>query len=249
MRNKTNLLIAILLLVSAFISACSPTLSAQPVLAQEEKPIQRTINVTGKGKVTLTPDIAHISIGVHTENENAAEAVASNNQQSEKVTNALEAFQIDPKDVRTTNFSIFPQQQFDNEGNLTGTMYVVDNTVFVTIRDIDTLGEVLDEVVKAGANSVSGVQFDVNDKETPLSEARTSAVEDAQRQAEELAEAAGVTLGQVLTINSYGGAVPFPVYDYKFGVGGGAALEAASVPVSPGQMELTQEGNVVYEIR
>lgn len=249
MRNKTNLLIAILLLVSAFISACSPTLSAQPVLAQEEKPIQRTINVTGRGKVTLTPDIAHISIGVHTENENAAEAVASNNQQSEKVTNALEAFQIDPKDVRTTNFSIYPQQQFDNEGNLTGTMYVVDNTVFVTIRDIDTLGEVLDEVVKAGANSVSGVQFDVNDKETPLSEARTSAVEDAQRQAEELAEAAGVTLGQVLTINSYGGAVPFPVYDYKFGVGGGAALEAASVPVSPGQMELTQEVNVVYEIR
>lgn len=249
MRNKTVLLIAILMLASAFLTACSPTLSAQPVLAQEEKPIQRTINVTGSGKMTLTPDIAKISIGVHTESENASEAVASNSQQSEKVASALEALKIDPKDIRTTNFSIYPQQQYDNEGKLTGTIYAVDNNVFVTVRDINTVGAVLDAVVKAGANSISGVQFDVDDKETPLTEARTIAVEDARAQAEELAKAAGVSLGQVLTINSYGGAVPFPVYDYKFGVGGGAAADAASVPVSPGQMELTQEVNILFEIK
>ncbi len=232
MRNKTMFLMLVLLLSSALLSACGTSLAAQPVLAQGTEPAKRTINVTGTGKVTLTPDIAYVSIGVHTEGADAAEAVAANTSQSQKVVDALKTFKIDPKDIQTTNFSIYPQQQYDNEGKLQGINYVVDNTVYVTLRDIDQLGELLDAVVKAG------IQFDQQHPvrcrrpRAALSEARQLAVENAQKQAEELASAAGVTLGQVLTINSSSASAPIPMYDYRAGMGGAAVAELAGpVPV------------------
>jgi uncharacterized protein YggE len=250
MRNKTLLLIVALLLSSVLLSACGTPLAAQPVLAQgtTDTP-QRTINVTGTGKVTLTPDIAYVSIGVHTEGKDAAEAVASNTSQAQKVVDALKTFKIDPKDIQTTNFSIYPQQQYDNEGKPQGITYVVDNTVYVTLRDITKLGELLDAVVTAGANSINSIQFDVADREAATSEARKLAVENAQKQAEELATAAGVKLGQVLSINSSSPTAPVPMYDYKMGVGGAAPAADTAVPVSAGQLIITLDVYMSYEIQ
>jgi uncharacterized protein YggE len=250
MRNKTLLLILVLLLSTALLSACGTPLAAQPVLAQgTTEPSQRTINVTGTGKVTLTPDIVYVSIGVHTEGDDAAKAVATNTTQSQKVVDALETFDIDPKDIQTTNFSIYPQQIYDNEGKPQGITYVVDNTVYVTLRDITKLGELLDAVVTAGANSINSIQFDVADREAALSEARKLAVENAQKQAEELATAAGVNLGQVLSINSSTPSAPVPMYDYRVGMGGAAAAAESAVPVSAGQLIITLDVYMSYEIQ
>jgi hypothetical protein len=248
MRNKTLLTILVLLVASLFLSASKNTLGAQPALAQATEPAKRTINVTGTGKVTLTPDIAYVSIGVHTEGKDAAEAVATNTSQAQKVVAALNTFKIDPKDIQTTNFSIYPQQQYDNEGKLQGITYVVDNTVYVTLRDIDKLGELLDAVVKAGSNSINSIQFDVADREAALSEARKLAVANGEKQAEELATAAGVQLGQVLSINSSSPSAPIPMYDYRLGMGGAAAAEAA-VPISTGQLIITLDVYMSYEIQ
>jgi len=251
MRKNFVLIISLVLvavLLSAFIGRTGlQTASVQTALAQAsptETP--RTINVTGNGKAYLTPDIAYINIGVHTENKDAAEAVGSNNTQSQKVADALKKFNIDPKDIQTTNFSIYPQQQMDPSGKVTGVTYVVDNTVFVTLRDISKLGDVIGAAVDAGANSINSIQFDAADRSKALSEARKAAVADALAQAKELASAAGVTLGDIQTINSYG-SQPMPMYDVK-GVGGAAAA-GAPVPVSPGQLVLTLDVNVVFEIR
>jgi uncharacterized protein len=248
MRNKSLIVVSVLLISAALVSACGPSLAAQPVLAQgtEPTPTPRTINVTGEGKVYLTPDIVNITIGVHTEGKDAAAAVASNNAQSQKVADALKTFKIDPKDIQTTNISIYPQQQTDNQGKPLGINYVVDNTVYVTLRDITKLGDLLDAVVKAGANTINSIQFDVADRSAALSQARTAAVKDAQTQAQELASAAGVTLGDVRTISTYGNATPVPMYDVKAaaGVGGGA-----SVPVSAGQLVIVVDANLVYDIK
>ncbi len=139
---------------------------------------------------------------MHTEGKDAAEAVATNTSQSQKVVDALKSFKIDPKDIQTTNFSIYPQQIYDNEGNprVSRTWWITPYTS--PCATSDKLGELLDAVVKAGSNSINSIQFDVADREAALSEARQLAVENAQKQAEELASAAGVTLGQVLSINS-----------------------------------------------
>ncbi len=125
---------------------------------------------------------------------------------------------------------------------------MVDNTVYVTLRDIDHFGELLDTVVEARSNSINSIQFDVADREAALSEARQLAVENAQKQAEELASAAGVTLGQVLTINSSSASAPIPMYDYRAGIGGAAVAESA-VPVSVGQLIITLDVYMTYEIQ
>ncbi len=117
MRNKSLLIILVLLVASLFLSAGKSALGAQPALAQATEPAKRTINVTGTGKVTLTPDIAYVSIGVHTEGKDAAEAVASNTSQAQKVVDALKAFKIDPKDIQTINFSIYLNNNTTMKGN------------------------------------------------------------------------------------------------------------------------------------
>ena len=244
MRSKTIFIISTLLM-AALLTSCAGSALAQTPQAEENQPA-RTLSVSGTGLAYLTPDIAHISIGVHTENKDAAEAVASNNELSQKVADALNSFKIDPKDIQTTNFSIYPRQDYDQSGKPTGITFVVDNTVYVTLRDIEQIGDVLDAAVKAGANSINGIQFDVEDKTAALSDARNAAVTDAQAQAEELAKAAGVELGPVQsisTINNY----PVPLADTRMSV----AIESAaqSVPVSPGQMTVTVQVNMVYQIQ
>jgi uncharacterized protein YggE len=256
MRNKSIIVVSFLL-IAALLSGCGAA-AAAPAFAQGQQPTPtasavstaspRTITVSGTGKAYLTPDIAYIYIGVHTEGKDAAEAVASNNTLTQKVIDAIKSFNVASKDIQTTNFSIYPQQQYDNTGKSQGITYMVDNTVYVTLRDLTKIGDLLNGAVSAGANSINGIQFDVTDKTAALSEARKAAMADAQSQAEELATAANVSLGAVQEINaSTTNSSPIPLY----GKGGGAALAApeASVPVSSGQLDVTVNVNVVYEIK
>jgi uncharacterized protein YggE len=239
MNRKFTLPIFLLVVVLA-VSACAP--------AGGSAGQSRTLSVTGTGTVSLAPDIAYINIGVHTEEDLAANAVASNSAQTQKVIDVLKAAGIDEKDIRTSNFSIYASTRYGVNGEPLGTFYVVDNTVYVTVRSLDSLGGMLDAVVRAGANSVNSIQFDVQDKSGPLSEARALAVKAARAQAEELAAAAGVTLADVQSV-SYYESYPAPVYDY-FGRGGGVAADAAmAVPITPGQYQITASVSMTYFIR
>jgi uncharacterized protein YggE len=188
-------------------------------------------------------------LGVHTEKLTAAEAVAENNTQTEKVIQALKDFGIDEKDIRTTNFSIWPMDKYDPAtGQPTGEKtYVVDNTVYVTLREIDRLGDLLDTIVSAGANTVNSIQFDVADKDAALKDARAEAVKDAAAKAQELAAAAGLQLGELQTVSF----VDSPVYPIFDGRGGGGAAEAAAaaVPIQPGQLTFDVVVNVTYAIK
>jgi hypothetical protein len=238
-RNKT-ILISILLALVVLSSACAsvPAPAIQPML--------RTLSVTGSAQAALTPDIAYINIGVHSENVDPKEAVASNNVSSKAVADALKALGVDSKDILTTNFSIYPQDEWGPDGQKIGTKFMVDNTVYVTLRDLTKIGDLLGAAVKAGANSINGIQFDVADKTPYLAEARKAAVENANLQAQDLSKAAGVELGPVQSLNYYNTYASQVPMDMK-GVGGGGA--AAAVPVSPGQLSITVDVSVVYEIK
>jgi len=237
---RTKLLIpTILLIAGTVLSACSASVQfgqAQP----------RTISVTGNSEVILAPDIAYVSIGVHTEAKTAKDAVATNNTQSQAVIDAIKGQGVDPKDIQTTNFSVYQQEKFAPTGESLGTYFMTDNTVYVTVRDITKIGDILDASVSAGANSIYGITFDVKDKEAAMASGRDEAMVDAQTQAEQLATAAGVTLGDVQNI-SYYSSYPSPIYyDNKaMGMGGGGQ----SVPISPGQMTLTVSVSVTYYIK
>jgi uncharacterized protein YggE len=209
-------------------------------------PPPRSITVSGSGKVYLTPDMATISIGVHSEDENAARAVDGNNAQAQKVKEVLLEMGVEEADIQTSNYNIFAERRDGESSDQAGTIYIVDNTVFATVRDLNKLGEIMGTVVEAGANSIFGIQFDVADKTQAISEARKAAVKNAQAKAEELTWAAGVTLGEVQSINESSG-VPVPVFEGRGG--GGFGAETAQAPESFGQLSLTVEVSVVYNIR
>ena len=246
MKNKT-FYYAALFILAILLSACgSQAVEAAKTSQETEQPPVRTLNVNGSAMVQLSPDIAYISIGVHTENENANKAMNSNNTQATKVIEAIKALGVDPKDIQTTNFSIYPSQQYGPSGEMLGLKYVVDNTVYVTLRDIAKIGDLLGAATEAGANTISGISFDVADKSAALSEARKNAVEDARKTAEELTQAAGVTLGPIQSIN-YSNYMPTPVYmDAK---GGNAAMASAPVPIQSGTLTISVDVNIVFEIK
>ena len=189
---RTKFLVFAVLVFALVLSACGPA-----TINQAAPENVRTLNVNGVGQVYLTPDIAYIYIGVHTEGATASEAVDANKVQTNAVIDALKKAGVDEKDIRTTNFSIYPSQQYGPDGKVTGTVYMVDNTVYVIVRDLDGLGSLLDDAISAGANTINSIQFDVADKTQAVKEARAKAVEDAKTQAQELADAAGVSLGSI----------------------------------------------------
>jgi uncharacterized protein YggE len=245
MRSKSLFVLVVLLLVG-LLSGCAP---AGPTTVYTQ-PTPRTLTVNGAGTATLTPDIAYIYIGVHTEGKTAADAVAENTANTSRLVDALVKFGVERKDISTSNFSIWPNQQYDPQtGQQIGTTYVVDNSVYVKVRKLDKLGELLDTAIQAGANTINSIQFDVADKSKALSEARTDAVKNAKAQAEELAQAVGVKLGEVQSISFYD-SMPYPVMDaYAKGMGGGGMAAEAAVPIEPGQLTITVTVTIAYEIK
>lgn len=240
--NLKVVLFSVLVVAALALGACTPSTTINNL----PQPMFRTLNVTGTGYVNVTPDVAYINIGVHTEDPSAGAAMSANNEKSAAVMAALKRFGVKPEDIRTTNLSIYPMTTYDDQGQPSLQVYVVDNTVYVTVRDLEQLGELLDAAVTAGANNINSIQFDVLDKTVALTEARQAAVESAVAQAEQLAAAAGVELGPVQSI-SYYDSTPVPYYDSYAGKGGGGAY--AAVSVAPGQLQLTATVNITYELK
>lgn len=239
---RKYLFIPILLVLALVLSACGAVAAPSGASAPT-----RTLNVTGQGVVYLAPDIAYINIGIHTENPSASDAVAENNLQTQQVIETLRKNGIDPKDIQTSNFSIFLNYNYTPEGTRGDAFYVVENTVLVTVRDLSKIGALLDAAVKSGANNIYGIQFDIADKTEAAKKAREEAFKDAQKQAQEVAQLSGVTLGNIQSI-SFSESFPTPIF--VGGKGGGPAMAAMpEVPVQPGQLSVMVTVNVSYEIK
>jgi uncharacterized protein YggE len=243
--KKLSLLTGLVLVAAFVLSACAPiTLPAQSSGSTTAAP--RTIAVSGNGKVTLAPDVAYVYIGVQSQTDNVATALSENNAKAQTISNTIKELGIDAKDIQTTSFNIYPQQQFGPDGKPTTTTYMVNNTINVTVHDLSLLGKLLDSVVRAGANSINGINFDLLDKTKATSDARKLAVADAQSQAQELAAASGVTLGDLQSINAVVNTGPVPLYDAKVALAGSSTSQ---VPISAGQITITVDVNSVYAIK
>jgi len=240
--KKNSIIIVVTLLIGAVLLSACGLIEAQGVTPTSE----RYIRVSGSGEVAVVPDIAYINIGVHSEAEDVSSALEANNTQATKLTEALQAEGIEAKDIQTTSFNVYPQTRYDNMGQPVGTSYVVDNTVYITVRDLTKLGKMLDSAISAGANNIYGISFDIADKETVLAQARELAIKYAEAKAQSVAAVAGVTLGQILSID-----VSTPTYTqpyYGFGTGKGSGGLETSVPVSAGQIIVSYTATLNYAI-
>ncbi len=242
--RKNLFIVVVLIVIAALVAGCNPFVIERDY---ESKPADRTIGVNGTGSVYAEPDVAYIYIGVHTENEDPKAALNANTVQAQDVITAIKQTGIMDKDIQTSNFNVCPSVQYGAMGETLGTVYMVDNTVNVTVRDLSTLGDLLEAVVSSGANSINGITFDILDKDSLASEAREKAVENARQQAKDVAEAAGVDLGELMYVSVYYSGTTYPQYEGKGG--GGAYASDMSVPVSAGRLVITAEVNMTFRIK
>lgn len=238
MHTKRNLLVPVLVF-ALVLSACG-TAPAQA----------RTLNVSGNGTVYLTPDIATIYIGVHTDDVDLANAVSKNNTQTQALVDALKKAGVAGKDIQTSNFSVYTNanggiDKMTGQVIPNGTNYSVDNTVYVTIRDLTKLGSLLNTAVGAGANNINSITFDVADKTAAMVQARQKAMTNASNLGAELAKTAGLNLGEIQNI-TYSDNSPMPYYGMA---GGGASAPNVSVPIQPGQIQISVTVSVTYVIQ
>lgn len=181
-----------------------------PAKAQEAP----SITMEGQGSVTVAPDIGVISTSVVTMAETTEKALEDNRELITKVIASMRKQGVEANDIRTSGFNIFPRYKQDSTGSngqpaITG--YEVRNGIEVKVRDLPQLGDLLTIAVDAGANSVDGIRFEVSNPEEKLDEARKKAVEAAMHKAEIFAEAAGVKLGNIVSITETGVQMPQPV--------------------------------------
>lgn len=205
---------------------------------------ERVITITGQGAVETVPDMASIDIGVAHQAGTAGEALSRTSAAVRDVITRLEAAGIAARDMQTQGLSLQPvwsrQTNTDTPRKITG--FVARNGLMVRVRALDSLGEILDAVVQDGANTFNGLQFSVQDPDAAIAEARAEAVRDAMSKAQQLAEAAGVTLGPVQSISEMGG-TPRPVMMEM-----SAARMASDVPVAAGEVSLSAQVSMVFAI-
>jgi uncharacterized protein YggE len=206
-----------------------------------------SIVVAGTGNAQGTPDTAVVTMGVETHNQSAQTAMSDNNSEAKTLIDTLEAKGIDKKDIQTSDLSVSPD--YDKDGHISG--YGVSNTVTVTIHSIPDAGSIIDAAASKVGNDIrmQSVTFSIENPSAQLAQARAAAVKDAKAQAEQLAAAAGVTLGSIRTIDDTGTNLPQPLSFYGDAVHGALANAAAvPTPVEPGQEQLTANVNIVYDI-
>lgn len=206
---------------------------------------QPGISVSGSGSAFGEPDVAVLSLGVEAEAASVSEARSQAAESMEAMLAALRAGGVDDEDIQTTRFSVQPRFDFrDGRQVLRG--FVVNNLVTAKIREIDSVGELIDAAVDAGGDlaRVNNLQFTIDDPSELEDQARVEAMEDARNKAETLAEAAGVDLGPPRSISESGGARPIALDRAAFALPAGEPL--VDTPIEVGELEVRVQVQVVY---
>jgi uncharacterized protein len=209
-----------------------------------------TVTVTGNGRTSVAPDRFTFTVGVQTVARTVDEAVNQNNERVAAVVAALKKAGATDREIRTSNFSIYPQQDY-SQGKLPQILgYQVSNNVTVTKSQIGEAGRLLQVAVNAGVNQSSGLQFEVSDPSKGRNEGMTAAFADAKAKAALLASAAGRTLGRAVTISegSQPGTPP-PYVPRPMAMRAEAAQVVSDVPVESGSQEMSYTVTVVFELR
>ena len=222
------------------IVAIALALIASPALAQTALP--PAISVTGEATMSVAPDQAQVDGGVTSDAKTAREASDANNAAMGKVLLALKGGGIDEKDYQTSRLSLQPKYAPERSGPSTVVGYRASNRVTIKVRDVTKIAGVIDILVAAGANEIGGINFVVSQASKLLDDIRDKAIADARRKAEIYAKAAGVTLGEPLSISEDGGSVP--VFRGKM-----AAPMAAAAPVAQGEETLSVTVSVSWAIK
>ncbi len=207
--------------------------------------MSRTITVSASGRVSAEPDRVRLQAGLTTEADTARKALTDNNRVMRELIQELEREGIAEQDVQTSNFNVSPRYSRPERGGtarING--YQVSNQVSVTVREIDRAGDILDTLVRLGANQMSGMSFEVSDADELKDRAREKAMKAARRRADLLARAAGAEVGDVIGI-----AEDAPMHSPRPVAMRRAAMAESSVPIAAGSQELVARVTVTWKLK
>ncbi len=206
--------------------------------------------VTGEGKVTVTPDIAKVTVGIQESGVSLKQVQDSVNKKSKNLTDAIKKLGVGEGDIKTTSYNVYPQYDYTSAAQkITG--YQVSTDYQITVKDFDKINDVIVTTTANGGNVVDGVSFEINQetKKQKLQEARDLAVKEAKEKAEGLAKSAGISLGKIINIseNQTGG----NIRPLALPISGGADLQkTVSQPdIQPGTTEIDVMVSLSYEVR
>jgi hypothetical protein len=225
------LIVAVVALAAAAVAGVG-----RPEAARGDTTTPDTVTTVGHGVVTLVPDQATVTAGVHTQAETAAAALAQNGRMMNAVIAALK--QAGGKELQTQQVSLYPRT--DNDGKVQG--YTADNNVSAT-SDIAGAGPLIDAAVAAGANTVSGPSLGIADRDASYRDALGKAVDDARAKAQALAKAGGFGVGPVASVDEQVDTGDRPVFESV------AAAKASDTAIEPGRQDVDATVTVSFEIR
>ncbi|WP_348539706.1 SIMPL domain-containing protein [Ruegeria sp. HKCCSP346] len=225
----------------AFLAAMMAATAAGAAHAEE-----RRINVDATGTVQIAPDMATITLGVTNEDAEASAAMQATSDAVSKVLARLTEMGIEDRDVQTRDLSLSPvwsgrHGQNGETPEITG--FTASNRVFVRVRDLTQLGKIMDAVIQDGANDFGGLSFGVRDPKPIEAQARAKAVGEATAKAQQLAEAAGVTLGPVQSISEQTAGIR-PMAEMR----ALSMADAGGVPVAGGEVSVSVSVSMEFEI-
>lgn len=208
---------------------------------------ENTITVSGQGEVYADPDLSVVNFSVITEKDTVDQALQTNKEKMNRVIARLKDQGIEKKDLKTTTFNIQPRYEWyeetsRKEGKRKLVGYEVTQELQVKIRNLGTVGEVIQEATDAGANKVGNVQFTLENREQFKKKAREKAIEQAKGKAEEISSQLGVELVKIVNFSEdfY---TPRPYFGVMKEQAAGGAPE-----VEPGQNKVEVSVSVTYEI-
>lgn len=242
--NGLRLLI-VLVALSFILAASGCTAATAPAAGLSGTAASQQIRVVGIGDAAGQPDEANVTVGVDTFAKEVNEATAENEATIQAILAGLMASGIATEDIQTSNYNLWAEQVYGDDGPQGIAGYRVSNQVNVKIRDIEKVGEVIAAAINAGANTIYGVNFAVSDPAALEAEARELAINDARERAQSLAELSGVALGELLAIDEVSNQYASPM----MGLGGGAEAPAAESSIAPGQLSYRVQVQVTYAMK
>jgi len=204
--------------------------------------------VSGIGEVYAKPDLALITFSVRNESKTVSAAMAENTKNMNTIINVMKSKGVKDKDLKTTSFNIYPRYEWQEgqaeiwpqpEGTRVLVGYEISQSLQVKIRDLNKIGEIIQEATDVGANQIGNLQFTIDDQDSLEKEAREEAIKEAKEKAEELAGQLGIKLVRITSF-SEGGVVP-RYYDY-------ALKESASSSESPMPQIETGENRIEISV-
>jgi len=209
---------------------------------------RKTISFDGTGKVVATPDIATVELGMTTQDAKVQTALKTNNTKMNQLVAALKGLGVADADIQTSQYSVYPNYDYSKSPQqLTG--YTASQSVTVKIRDLNKASDVLDAAGSVGANTVSGLNFTIDNPEKPQADARAKAIADAMSKATVLEKQLGVTLTRVVNF-SENGQVPTPImYNSMDKLGAGVAAPSVAPAIETGSQDIVSNVTLTFEIQ